>query len=93
MSFHLHMAAKREAEIRREHISGGSMSYSNDEALDLAWSSFVRGAQAAREMSARFVEQGGDAVTAQSIRLNWRGSWGGDPGVLQGDIPDFEDGL
>ena len=31
---------------------------------------FVLGAQACREMMARFVEQGGDAVTANSIRAN-----------------------
>ena len=41
---------------------------------------FVDGAQAMREMLARFVEQGGDARTAQSIRLNWNPAWGNDPG-------------
>ena len=48
---------------------------------------FVLGAQACREMLARFVEQGGDAVTAASIRANWNPSWGTDPGPLVGDIP------
>ena len=41
---------------------------------------FVDGAQAMREMLARFVEQGGDARIAQSIRLNWNPAWGKDPG-------------
>lgn len=41
---------------------------------------FVAGLQAMREMLARFVEQGGDPVIAQSIRLNWNPSWGTDPG-------------
>ena len=42
----------------------------------------VLGAQACREMMARFVEQGGDAVTANSIRANWHPGWGKDPGKL-----------
>lgn len=33
-----------------------------------------------REYMARFVEQGGDAVTAGSIRANWLSAWGDDPG-------------
>lgn len=41
---------------------------------------FALGAAQAREMLARFVEQGGDATTANSIRLNWKPSWGKDPG-------------
>ena len=41
---------------------------------------FITGLQAMREMLARFVEQGGDATTANSIRLNWNPSWGKDPG-------------
>lgn len=41
---------------------------------------FVAGAQQMREMLARFVEQGGDATTAQSIRANWHPGWGKDPG-------------
>lgn len=49
---------------------------------------FFYGAQACREMMARFVEQGGDAVTAASIRANWNPQWGTDPGQLTGDIPD-----
>ena len=42
--------------------------------------SFVTGAQAMREMLARFVEQGGDHSTAASIRANWNPEWGPDPG-------------
>ncbi len=41
---------------------------------------FIAGAQAMREMLARFVEQGGDVVTSQSIRANWNPGWGTDPG-------------
>ncbi len=47
---------------------------------DRAAEMFVEGAQACREMMARFVEQGGDAVTAASIRANWHPGWGKDPG-------------
>lgn len=42
--------------------------------------SFRQGAQECREMLACFVEQGGDAITAASIRANWDPSWGEDPG-------------
>ncbi len=45
--------------------------------------SFRVGAQHCREMMARFVEQGGDPVTAASIRANWSPSWGPDPGRLR----------
>jgi len=48
---------------------------------------FTAGAQAMREMLARFVEQGGDATTAASIRANWAPSWGKDPGKLEGELP------
>jgi hypothetical protein len=41
---------------------------------------FRAGAAQMREMLARFVEQGGDARTAQSIRANWVPGWGKDPG-------------
>lgn len=44
-------------------------------------------AQVMREMLARFVEQGGDAVTAESIRANWIPTWGTDPGKWEGPIP------
>jgi hypothetical protein len=47
---------------------------------DRAEELFVLGAQAAREMLARFVEQGGHADIANSIRLNWHPGWGKDPG-------------
>ena len=55
--------------------------------VDRAMDFFRAGAQAAREMMARFVEQGGDATTAGSIRANWNPSWGDDPGKWEGDIP------
>lgn len=54
---------------------------------DRAAELFIEGAQACREMLARFVEQGGDKTTAISIRANWVPSWGPDPGKLEGDIP------
>lgn len=41
---------------------------------------FRDGLQAMREMLARFVENGGDATTAMSIRANWNPDWGPDPG-------------
>lgn len=41
---------------------------------------FTAGLQAMREMLARFVEQGGNPVIAESIRANWNPSWGADPG-------------
>ena len=47
---------------------------------DRAEEMFIEGAQAMREMLARFVEQGGDHVTAASIRSNWHPGWGKDPG-------------
>lgn len=47
----------------------------------------VGAAQVMREMLARFVEQGGDATTAQSIRANWHPGWGKDPGKWEGEIP------
>jgi hypothetical protein len=45
------------------------------------------GLQVMREMQARFVEQGGDATMANSIRMNWNPSWGKDPGKFEGEIP------
>lgn len=48
--------------------------------VDQAAKIFTSGLQAMREMLARFVEQGGNPVIAQSIRLNWNPSWGDDPG-------------
>lgn len=53
----------------------------------LAEEKFIAGARAMREMLARFVEQGGDATTAASIRANWVPSWGKDPGAWEGPIP------
>ena len=48
---------------------------------------FRFGAQACREMLARFIEQGGDRQTAASIRANWHPAWGKDPGPIAGEIP------
>lgn len=45
----------------------------------VAFGHFQRGAQACREMMARFVEVTHPQI-AQSIRLNWHPGWGGDPG-------------
>ena len=52
-----------------------------DQCDEIAKEQFVEGLCAMREMLARFVEQGGDAVTAQSLRLNWNPEWGADPGA------------
>jgi hypothetical protein len=49
---------------------------------------FVAGLQAMREMLARFVEQGGDATTAMSIRANWNPDWGKDPGRPEKVVSD-----
>lgn len=57
---------------------------------DRAAELFIEGAQAMREMLARFVEQSGqehDKIIAMSIRANWVPSWGEDPGKIEGDIP------
>lgn len=51
---------------------------------------FVQGAQACREMTARFVEQGGDTSTAMSIRANWHPSWGVDPGKPGAVAEEFQ---
>jgi len=55
-------------------------------ALQLA---FIGGAQACREMMARFVACENES-TAASIRANWNPKWGPDPGKLEGDIPKLE---
>ena len=67
-----------------------SLEVFGDEDPDYGWSDeqvydclvvlFRTGCQMMREMQARFVEQGGDATTAGSIRANWNQSWGDDPG-------------
>lgn len=51
---------------------------------------FCRGAQACREMLARFAEQGGDETAATSIRANWHPGWGGDPGAPPDVIDTWE---
>lgn len=51
------------------------------EMLERGWHHAFRiGAQHCREVMAAFVEQGGDTVTAASIRANWNPEWGTDPG-------------
>lgn len=57
---------------------------------DYADSDFQRGAQAAREMLARFIEQGGYPVLAESLRLNWHPGWGNDPGAPPDVIDTWE---
>lgn len=49
---------------------------------EIATEAFRLGAQASREMMARFVEQGGNSVIANSIRANWNPQWGADPGRI-----------
>ena len=55
-------------------------SYTFERTGEIGSGCFVRGVQMCREMMARFVEQGGDTITAASIRANWNPSWGDDPG-------------
>ena len=50
---------------------------------------FINGARACREMMARFVEQGGDAATAASIRANWNPAWGEGRPVEGDDLPEM----
>lgn len=49
----------------------------------------IMSARVMREMLARFVEQGGDKTTAESIRANWLMGFGADPGRLDGELPHF----
>jgi hypothetical protein len=60
----------------------GDASFTDDRVEEIGKGAFVLGVQACREMMARFVEQGGDAVTAASIRANWNPAWGEDPGKI-----------
>jgi hypothetical protein len=67
------------------HVSGGgfprvSATYVNAESARTREQRFAVAQSAAHSVLARFVEQGGDATIAQSIRLNWCPSWGADPG-------------
>lgn len=61
----------------------GDGGFTEDRVQEIA----VAAAQAMREMLARFVEQGGEAKTAESIRANWIPTWGADPGKFEGPIP------
>jgi hypothetical protein len=47
---------------------------------------FRDGLRTAREYLARFVEQGGDAQAAISIRANWNPAWGTDDGQMTGEL-------
>jgi hypothetical protein len=58
----------------------------NDELREMA---FRAGAAQMREMLARFIEQGGHPVLAQSMRLNWVPSWGDDPGQASIIVDDL----
>lgn len=54
---------------------------------------FRGGFIACREIMARFVEQGGDAATAASIRANWLPQLGDDPGApARYDFAEIADG-
>jgi hypothetical protein len=72
--------------IEERDAARASASVANAMRTSGEYHAFRDGAQACREMMARFVEQGGDgvsgiyAVIAASIRANWRPSWGDDPG-------------
>ena len=48
---------------------------------------FIEGAQAMREMLARFVTVESPTIAA-SIRANWFPSWGPDPGKIEGALPE-----
>jgi hypothetical protein len=60
----------------------GLDSFTSERTLDIGMECFRKGAQVCREMMARFVEQGGDTITAGSIRANWNPEWGVDPGQV-----------
>lgn len=56
--------------------------YTSERVNEIGQGCFIKGFQFCREMMARFVEQGGDATTAQSIRANWSPAMGDDPGKI-----------
>lgn len=61
-------------------------------AVNLPGNHFQRGAQACREMMARFVEATHPQI-AQSIRLNWHPGWGADPGRPPAVVATWEPAL
>jgi hypothetical protein len=68
--------------------------FTDERVAEIGTACFVKGVQICREMMARFVEQGGDTVTAGSIRANWNPSWGADPGpVSDQDYEAVRDGF
>jgi hypothetical protein len=70
-------------EVFPDDDSDGHEGYVTEERAKEA---FVAGAQACREMMARFVATESPTI-ANSIRANWHPGWGSDPGKLDGDIP------
>ncbi len=72
--------------IEERDAARSSLSLANAINSGISHMSFIRGAQACREMMARFVEQGGDATTAASIRANWHPDWGKNPPAIEGDL-------
>lgn len=66
-----------------EDDTGGPEGYVTEERAE---EMFIAGAQACREMMARFVECESPTIAA-SIRANWSPSWGPDPGKLEGELP------
>lgn len=82
------LPADRAASLRPQPPAASSQS--DVPSTEYAGTDFARGAQACREMMARFVEQGGDSVTAASIRANWHPGWGDDPGLPPEVIDTWE---
>jgi len=64
---------------------GDGLGFTEERVEEIARDAFRGGARMTREMMARFVEQGGDAATAASIRANWNPNWGADPGTPPDD--------
>jgi len=68
--------------------------FTDERVQEIGAACFVRGAQMCREMMARFVEQGGGATTAASIRANWNPTWGNDPGrISDADYDELRSGF
>lgn len=63
-------------------------SVTDERCIEIAQNSFTAGVRVCREMMARFVEQGGDKTTANSIRANWNPNWGNDPGKIDDETYD-----
>lgn len=74
---------------RTTPLKGGSVPGEGHDTASLPGNHFMRGAQACREMMARFVEATHPEI-ATSIRLNWHPGWGGDPGRPAGVVATWE---